>query len=106
MRMSGNDFRRANVCKDRACRKISSVTSRRYKVLAVARPAGFYPAGMERELEGVGSLAFPADRAIFTVLNDYTMFCKFFADSIGRSEVAGSASGIAVGNQFVNVGIA
>jgi hypothetical protein len=106
MRMSGKTFRHAKVCKERACRKIRNVTSRRYKVLAVAQPAGFYPGGMGRELEVVDSLAFPADSAIFTVLYDYTMFCQFFADSIGRSEVPGSPGSVTVGNQFVNVGIA
>src|SRR5467141_1715701 len=65
-----------------------NLVSQRRRVVAAGRPAGSSPGEKKGEFEGLGSLAFPADAAVFSVLDHYTTICKFFADAVGRGEIA------------------
>src|SRR6266436_9961127 len=69
-------------------REKKSLVSLRRRVVAAGRPAGSSPGEKKGEFEGLGSLAFPADAAVFSVFDHYTTICKFFADAVGRGEIA------------------
>src|SRR5215831_8016891 len=53
-----------------------------------------------------GSSAFPADTAVPRILKNYTTIGEFFAEAITAREVAPSAGGIALSDEFFNVGVA
>src|SRR5258708_16642790 len=65
-----------------------NLVSLRRRVVAAGRPAGSSPGEKMGEFEGEGSLVFRADAAVFSVLDDYTTICEFFADAVGRGEIA------------------
>src|SRR5207248_333527 len=49
-----------------------------------------------------GSLAFPADAAIFGVLNKYTTIREFFADAVGGGEIPPFLCGVALRDKPVD----
>src|SRR5258708_30571745 len=65
-----------------------NLVSLRRRVVAAGRPAGSSPGEKKGEFEGLGSLACPADAAVSSCLDHYTTICEFFADAVGRGEIA------------------
>ena len=62
--------------------------------------------GRVSEIESASSFAFPADTAILSIFNKYTMIRQFLADSIGGREVFSLAGRLPLGHLFIDVGVA